>query len=338
MTEPQTIPTPSTVSYLLPPEAYLSGEWYRAEQELLFGRTWHLAGHLSELDTGHIEAVHKRLVVRAGRTRIAVERLEDGRLVAFQNPWLELGGRPVDGDEADLPPARVETWENLVWVNPDLDGPPIEDWVGEFARGIEGYRPGLLELAGRAQIEARFNWKLFIENHIDVLHLWYLHAGTLPSDHQQFEWRNCGPHWVSYEPLKPDADRKPRFTKPISHVEGTRGPLGIGAHLIFPNIVFTTGRDLVNLTTVRPLAPDRCLFDSLTLREPGAEWTKEGQGFRKRIVGSVMDEDLTACEGMQALMRSSRFAVGPLAGRHEEPIMRFHQSLLSYLERAAVLA
>lgn len=326
-------PDEAQTRYLLPPEAYLSEEWHRQEQDLLFGHTWHLAGHISEIDSDE-----KRLVVRAGRSRIVVERADGEQLRAFHNPWLELGGRAVDADEAGLEPARVEMWENLVWVNPDPDAPALESWLGDFGRAIEGYRPGLLQLAGRSRIDARFNWKLFIENHIDVLHLWYLHAGTLPSEHSKFEWNNYGPHWVSYEPLKRDADRKPRFTKPISHVEGTRGPLGIGADLIFPNIVFGTGRDSVNLTTVRPLAPDRCVFESVTLCEPGAVSTKDGEMLRKRTIGGVMDEDLTACEGMQALMRSSRFAVGPLARRHEQPIMHFHRALLSYLEPAGASA
>lgn len=323
----------SRTRYLLPPEAYLNEEWYRREQELLFGRTWHLAGHLSELD-----AEEKRLVVRAGRSRIIVERRDGGDLRAFHDPWLELGGRPIDPEATDLPPAKVGVWENLVWVTADVEAPPLEEWLGDFGNAIEGFRPGLLQLAGRSSIDARFNWKLFIENHIDVLHLWYLHANTLPSQHHKFEWHNYGPHWVSYEPLKPNADRPPWFTKPISHVAGSRGPLGIGADLIFPNIVFGTGKYSVNLTTVRPLAPDRCVFESVTLCEPGAEPTRSGEMPRRRVIGGVMDEDLTACEGMQALMRSSRFAVGPLASRHEKPIMNFHRTVLSYLNPAGVPA
>lgn len=317
------------VRYLLPPEAYLSQDWYRREQELLFGRTWHLAGHECEL-----EGEGKQLVVRAGRTRVIVQRDDDGVLGAHHNPWLELSGRPVDPSSAGLKPVRVDTWERLIWVSADPDAPALGEWLGEFGRSIEGFRPHLLDLAGRSSIEVQFNWKLFIENHIDVLHLWYLHANSLKSEHNKFEWHNPGPHWVSYEPLRPDADRKPRFDKPISHVQGTRAPLGINASLIFPNIVFGAGRDSMNFTTVRPLAPDRCVFESVTLCEPGAVSTRQGDTLRRRTIGGVMDEDLTACEGMQALMRSSRFAVGPLATRHEQPIMRFQRDLLSYLEPA----
>lgn len=323
MTTAETIPADSAPHYLLPREAYLSEEWYRMEADRLFGKTWHLAGHVSELSEEH-----QRLVVRAGSSRISVERGPDGGFVASHNPWLELAGRPVAG----LAPAAVQVWEDLVWVHPDPDASSLGDWVAEFAESIEGYRPSLLHFAGRSSMDGRFNWKLFVENHIDVLHLWYLHANTLPGDHPKFEWRNCGPHWVSYEPLKPNAERPPRFDRPISHVEGTRGAAGIGAHLIFPNIVLVTGRDSMTFTVVRPLAADHCVFESLHFCEPGATFTGSGEALRKRVIGSVMDEDLTACEGMQALMRSSRFAVGPLARRHEAPIMALHEALLDYLD------
>jgi hypothetical protein len=45
-----------------------------------------------------------------------------------------------------------------------------------------------------------------------------------------------------------------------------------------------------------------------------------------------MLEDVTACEGIQATVRSSRFRVGPLARNHERPIMLFQQHLLNALE------
>jgi hypothetical protein len=45
-----------------------------------------------------------------------------------------------------------------------------------------------------------------------------------------------------------------------------------------------------------------------------------------------MLEDITACEGIQAAVRSTRFRVGPLAQNHERPITLFHERLLAELE------
>ncbi|HEY1733849.1 MAG TPA: RHO alpha subunit C-terminal catalytic domain-containing protein, partial [Acidimicrobiales bacterium] len=109
----------------------------------------------------------------------------------------------------------------------------------------------------------------------------------------------------------------------------------IGAHLLFPNIIFTTGRDSMQFTTLRPTGPGRCELDSLVLCEPGATSTTEGEGLRRRVPGGVLDEDLSACEGMQANVHSSRFVVGPLAQRHEQPITLFHRALLEAMGRDA---
>ena len=72
-----------------------------------------------------------------------------------------------------------------------------------FPQAIGSVRPGLLPQVAAADIPARCNWKLFVENHIDVYHLWYLHAESLADfEHRRFEHKAVGPHWVSYEPRR----------------------------------------------------------------------------------------------------------------------------------------
>ena len=72
-----------------------------------------------------------------------------------------------------------------------------------FADAVGSVRPGLLPQVATADIPAACNWKLFVENHIDVYHLWYLHALSLADfEHRRFEHRAVGPHWVSYEPRR----------------------------------------------------------------------------------------------------------------------------------------
>ena len=60
--------------------------------------------------------------------------------------------------------------------------------------------------------------------------------------------------------------------------------------------------------------------------EPGADAERPVAGAKAFIV-----EDIAACEGLQATVRSNRFQVGPMAVDHERPITHFHEHLLEVL-------
>ncbi len=64
----------------------------------------------------------------------------------------------------------------------------------------------LVEVAAR-RFEVAANWKLYVENHIDVYHLWYLHERSLAAyDHRRHRWDDCAPHWSFYEPPRDRRD------------------------------------------------------------------------------------------------------------------------------------
>ena len=135
-------------------------------------------------------------------------------------------------------------------------------------------------------------------------------------DHQQFEWDAIGPHWVSYEPAKAGVERKrPHVgSTPIAGLD-ERDRVGIGAHMLFPNTLFATESEFFMSYVAKPLAPDRCVIDVRIRAEPGADV--------EMLVAAAKEfmlEDVGACEGIQATVRSSRFRVGPLAQNHERPI------------------
>jgi len=344
---------------LLPPEAYWSEAWFEREQDLLFGHTWHLVGSEHELaEPGDF------LTYTAGHDPLVVVRALDGELRAFHNMCRHRGMQllegcgstrsgivcpyhfwnfGLDGELRKLPqpeqfpdldredwglvPASVGTWGGLVFVHPDA-GESVEAWLGDLPANIGSYRPELLEEVMRYEFDARCNWKFFIENHVDVYHLWYLHARTLGDyDHDHFEWKQLGRNWVSYEPVRdgvtprrPDAVRRP-----IAHIDD-RDRVGIGAHAAFPNVLMASEAGYFITYATRPTAPDRCVVDLRIRAEPGAD----GEGLLAGAKAFIL-EDIAACEGLQASVRSSRFEVGPMAVDHEKPITYFHEHLLEVL-------
>jgi phenylpropionate dioxygenase-like ring-hydroxylating dioxygenase large terminal subunit len=237
-----------------------------------------------------------------------------------QFPDLDLGAH-------GLLAASIGVWEGMVFVNPDPHAVPLTETLGALPGGIGSHRPGLLPIVARADLTAHCNWKLLVENHIDVYHLWYLHSRSLADlDHTKFEHSQLGPHWVSYEPLRsPDlaTARLVQGTRVIEHID-ERDRFGVGAHLIFPNILMAANAEFFMSYAVVPVGPAECRMEVRIRAEAGADGDALLEAAR-----SFIDEDIHACERIQAAMESPWFEVGPLAREHEAPITVFQEHLLA---------
>lgn len=136
-----------------------------------------------------------------------------------------------------------------------------------------------------------------------------------------------GPHWVSYEPGKEGVERKrPHVgSKPIGGLDD-RDRAGIGAHMMFPNVLFATESEFFMSYVPTPVAADKCFVDVRIRAEIGAD--------AEMLVAAAKDfmlEDIAACEAIQSVVGSSRFRVGALAQQHELPITNYHEHLLEYV-------
>ncbi len=347
-------------AYVLSPSAYRSGKWFDSELTRLFTPRWALAASIDEL--GHSGDF---VAVTVGHAPLLVVRDGGGELRAFHNlcrhrgmqmltgtgrchrtidcfyhQWrYGLDGRlevvpqrreqfpDLDADRWGLLPAAVGVWEGMVFAHPDPDAPPLADDLAGLRAQLGSFRPGALQQVAKVDLEARCNWKLFVENHIDAYHLWYLHERTLGDfDHTRFEHHQLGTDWFSYEPLRHGdvaAAALTSGTVAIDHLD-ERDRLGIGAHLVFPNLMVATAAEFFATYEAVPVAPDRSRIELRIRAEPGAD--------ADRLVAAVtsfIDEDIEACERVQAGLASPAFAVGPLARDHEAPITAFHRNVLA---------
>jgi phenylpropionate dioxygenase-like ring-hydroxylating dioxygenase large terminal subunit len=226
-----------------------------------------------------------------------------------QFPSLELC-------DLGLVEAQVAVWCGMVFVNPWPESPSLAEEMGGLDRKLERFLAGPIRQVAVVQYEAACNWKLLVENHIDVYHLWYLHAKTLAAyDHRAFSWESFGDNWWSLEPLKAPSDGAADWVPP--DMRGT-----IGAYLLFPNLMLVTTDDYFASYDAVPLAPDRTRL-TLRVRAPA-------DADADALVASIrsfMSEDVAACERMQQGTASPWFGVAALATTHEEPIRRFHAAL-----------
>lgn len=347
--------------YLLPPEAYYSQEWYEREQRELFAKTWNLAAYASDIPepgdyaplTIGLEPV---LLVRDGdgEIRAFVNMCRhrgmalfdepghtDGTLRCFYHGWeyepegtlVRIPQRAtqfpgIDTSSWGLIPLPSAVWDGMVFVNPSGTAEPFEEWLGDYPAYRGPFQTDQLTEVTRQRIPIACNWKLYIENHIDVLHLWYLHSETLGMyDHNAFAHHKVGTHWASDERLRdPDAVRE-RGLPPIVHLPDEERDV-LRANLIFPNVPTSSSENQSMTYQVVPTGPTTSELDIRIRAEVGATMTDVAMAEMKRV---LVDEDGFAVEQIQKVVQSPHFLVGPLAQAHERPITDFHTDLLTYL-------
>jgi choline monooxygenase len=332
-------------------------DWYRsplvleAEQERLFARSWAIVGTEEDL-----AVPGQYLTSTVAGVPIAVIRGDDGVLRAFHNLCRHRGipvvagagklGRFLtcpyhqwsyrrDGSLASVPqletefpgldlatlplrPAAVEEWAGMVFARPSVEGPTLHEAFGGIDDRLTGFTDQPLVEVAAVTYDAACNWKMVVENHIDVYHLWFLHQHSLGHlDHRKFEWESLDDNWWSQEPHKLATDA-PVGLRGL----GDRDAQTIGAHLLFPNLMIVTCGVYLATYDATPIAPDRT---ALTLR---VRSTPDADG--EALVASIrsfLAEDLVACEQLQLATGARSFGFGATAATHEAPVRRFHQAL-----------
>ncbi len=193
----------SELVHTLDARYYTDPAVFRAEQEGLFTRTWHFAGHVSQLekpgDYFAFEIAGQGLFcVRGADSEIrgfynvcqhrAHELLKgEGntrRITCPYHAWTyELTGQLVSGPNIRSVPGfdrstvcltgvKVEDFLGFLFVNLDPDAAPMDEWfpgaraeLAEFVPDIEGLKP--LEWV---ETPEACNWKVSVENYSECYH------------------------------------------------------------------------------------------------------------------------------------------------------------------------
>jgi len=356
---------PQAASFLLPPAAYYDEGWFEREQRSLFTGRWALIADAEQLaepgdyvsavvglaplvavrgDDGELRAFHN-LCRHRGMVLLEGAGQVSHRITCFYHQWrYALNGAlavvpqrreqfpDLDPQRWGLLPASVAVWEGMVFVHPDPAAEPLDAALRGVPENLGSHRPGLLRQVATDRIDARCNWKLFVENHVDVYHLWYLHAESLGDfEHPRFEYRQVGANWASYEPLRTGDVASAALTKgttAIAHLD-ERDRLGLGAHMVFPNLLMASAAEFFATYVAEPVAADHTVIEVRVRAEATADADAILDALR-----SFIAEDIAACEAVQAGVRSPAFAVGPLARDLELPITNFHTNVLARLGAA----
>ena len=274
-----------------------------------------------------------------------------------------------DLDKADygLAPVRVDTWEGFVFVNFDPSDPtPLREYLGEFARGLEGYPFGELTQVYKYRADVHSNWKLYVDAFAEFYHAPVLHAKQYVSDESNklmgygFEGLHYaldGPHGMvsSWGGMAPPKD--PSMVKPIERIlrSGNFGAWdrpdipaldqlppglnpsrsrtwGLDSHVFFPNfmvLVWATGWYLTY--QYWPIAHDRHIFEG-TLYFAPAKTARDRM--RQEMAAVTFKEfglqDCNTLEATQTMLETRAITEFPLCDQ-EILVRHLHHTACEYV-------
>ena len=191
------------VSYTIPARFYVSPEIYALEKDAIFYKTWHYAGHVSQ-----VAEQRSYFTTSIHEQNIFVARGQDDEIRAFYNVCAHRGHELLEGSgkknvitcpyhawafdfsgnlvaarnsenvagfnkcDFSLKPVRLEVFCGMIMVNLDPDASPfVEQFVG-LEDEIRQYMPSVdtLEFAQRDTFDVESNWKVLIDNFLECYH------------------------------------------------------------------------------------------------------------------------------------------------------------------------
>jgi choline monooxygenase len=352
---------------------YTDPSLLEAEQELIFERTWQLAGHISALP-----GPGSYTTARAGTQPVLVVRDEDGELRAYRNVCRHRGSRLLSGSgqckgaircryhgwtyrfdgrligapealafgsKLDKPalglhPVRVEQLCGLVFVNLDPDAEPLSSLVSGLEERLAPYRIESLEPFAPAEGNQPANWKIVADNYLEGYHVPIAHPGLMRLYDYKHYTAEAFDHYVWFDaPLreKPSSNRLERaYMRLVKPMPG----LSENDHrvwryvFIYPNTTIDLYPDQVNTWQLLPDGVASTHDVSASFRPAGSgPRTRLAQWANQRLNTLVLDEDVDLVDNVQQGLQTRGYECGPLSKR-EQGVAWFADRIRADLEPA----
>jgi phenylpropionate dioxygenase-like ring-hydroxylating dioxygenase large terminal subunit len=360
---------PVEAASTLPAQAYVSEEFFEAEQSAVFGRGWVGVACLDELlEPGTV------LVRAMGARSILLSRSVDGEVRAFLNacrhrgtellesdttelsmircPYHRWGYKldgtliatprftdvPVDGfDPTDYPlrSIRSQVLAGIVFVCLDPTTAPLSEYYGDLEDRLSGYGLNDWRVRETFTLEIEANWKLLAENFQEYYHLTWVHPELAKVSRVKDHYRYQGPGMYCGQTTTPVSgeDRNDWLAMPPAAGLGS-ADAGSGRFLaLFPNVLLSVLPNHAFVIQLEPLGPgltrERCTW---LLPPSDVAVSDETFGVTRDFWIDVNTEDVEICQKSQRGIRSGGFTEGRYSVRFEEPLHRFANMLADHFQ------
>ncbi|MFC5751342.1 aromatic ring-hydroxylating oxygenase subunit alpha [Actinomadura rugatobispora] len=239
----------------IPTDRYTSREFQERERDLVWTKTWQIAGRVSELpgtgdwktyrlfDQSYILVRGKDGVIRGfvnacrHRGNLICEggRGNAKRFLCRYHLWsYDLAGKlrgvlrenlqgPIDKDGNSLLPVSVGTFAGFIFLNPDPGAEPLADYLGdEVAELLAPYRLEEMTTVMDVREALECNWKVVMDAFQEGYHVSGVHPQLLNQidiDPARSRYRFLGRHSVACAPFDV---ANAGGSGPEQHVEGIR--------------------------------------------------------------------------------------------------------------------
>ncbi|MDE0284091.1 MAG: aromatic ring-hydroxylating dioxygenase subunit alpha [Gammaproteobacteria bacterium] len=347
----KSLSTPLEEARGLPPQAYLSEEFYELELEHLFRRDWICVGREEEVaQTGDyftIELAGEPLVVVRGtdnrlralsnvcRHRYMQVVMGQGNAARLSCPYhgwtYRLDGklmgatsmaesRILDKENCRLPEFRLETWLGFIFVNLDNDAEALAPRLQELGDRLAPYHIDGMRISSMYDEIWEGNWKLTMENNAEAHHHRTLHPETLqpwmPGDNS-----HCGEDERDWSllrtPLMMDLVRAeaPMYADLMERWSADIKPQDREetlTYVIYPSGTIDASPGIVFWKRILPLSIDRTRVMMGAL-VPEEELNDELSRYNREFFEEINPEDYKATWRLQRTIGSRYAEAGPLS-------------------------
>jgi choline monooxygenase len=360
---------PADEATSMPAEAFTSVGLLEKERKNIFSKEWICVGREDEItSTGDYFTAEVNLVpiivVRNEQEKLQVlvnvcqhrmAKLVEGQgkarvFVCPYHAWsYDLEGKLVsapkmvnrkfDKKNCNLPSVRLEVWQGFIYVNLDKDAKPLAPRLQDLTARIRHYRVESMTSVWRKTLIWKTNWKVLIENFLEVYHIPTVHRDTLEpyGDLELFKSVEPADGYSFY--LQGQEKNSADFDKIINPENHIENPELTGFELfntfvgcVFPSQLMSISWFGVLWLTLHPL----------TAGEIRIEWgvlgpvkglplnaDKYEEYFFPEFINQVNMEDKPRVEAVQRGAESGYAVAGPLHENYEETIRQF----IRYLSR-----
>lgn len=335
-------------------EVYVSKEIQALEKERIFLRSWLCVAHEDELGKpgdyrtftlmdepfvvtrngkGEIRAflnmcLHRGTPVAAGNGNArrftcpyhAWTYDLDGALVAA--PHMERCSTNVK--RLAIRPLRVAIWRGWVFVNLDPSAPPFEDYIEQFGDKFWWFDTAKGKFIDRVTLKMNCNWKLGIENIIDLYHGPVVHGASfgaffkIGDDFDPWDLLPNGA-WIMQQQARPHSKTGNQLFDALPWLEGREGydaDWSVKGGL-FPFHNLSMRYDSVRMWVVWPTSIDTCEFNMYTVLAPTSisrkGFASDYQAYKDFIINAVADEDGAMVASLQNAVKSQLYSPGPMS-------------------------
>ncbi len=328
----------------LPSRFYFDAQILDDEQRNIFARTWQLVGHLSQVrEPGQffttIVANEPILVVRGNddevramsnvcRHRAGPIAKGEGKRPVLQcgyHGWTySLDGKLATTPEFDgvqnfdkascrLPQFRIETWNDLLFVNLDPNAESLVEFLGELLADMPKHDYSGFRLAHRKVWELECNWKVYVDNYLEGYHIPIVHPGLFRElDYPNYRTETKRAYSIQFAP-----------TKRPERIRTAGGEDEVRYFWIFPNLMLNVYPDNYSTNLILPLGHGRTatLFDWY-FKDPDS--VKQQIDETVQFSDEIQIEDIDICEAVQRGLRSSTYDAGRFSPKRENGVHHFH--------------